>query len=423
MVSNQPSVIASLTLAILFALAGGLTPPAQAQTYNIIHNFTGNQDGATPMAGLLMDRAGSVYGTAASGGNLGNCGGIGCGVVFRMTKGISGWVLAPLYSFAGGSDGESPRANVVFAPDGSLTGTTYEGGGPCAQDPNGCGTVFKLQPPVSSCRSALCPWMETVLHQFNGNDGAAPLGAVVFDQSGNLYGAASSGGFRNGGTVFELTPSGPDWTSRVIYSPYGYPESGVIFNNGQLYGTAFSGGNGQGSVYQLTSNGSGWMGTNLYDFTHGSDGGYPWASPIFDQAGNLYGSTTAGGSGNGGTVFRMTPSGGNWTLDTLYSFTGPGNGRFVVGPLGSLIMDSAGSLYGTTFADGANKYGAVFKLTPSNGGWTFTSLHDFTGGSDGAYPYSNLVFDASGNIYGTASQGGTSANCVGGCGVVFEITP
>ena len=416
-----PNALVALALPILLAVATGLVQPAQAQTFSVIHNFSGGQDGAAPMAGLTVDQGGNLYGSAARGGNVGACGGIGCGIVFRLAKGNSGWVLTPLYSFAGGKDGTSPQANVVFAADGSLTSTTYWGGGTCDQNPDGCGTIFKLQPPASACKTSLCPWTETVLHQFNGSDGAGPVGTVIFDPTGNLYGAATAGGFRNGGTVFELAPSG---SARVIYSPYGYPGGGVIRDStGNIYGTAFSGGNGQGSVYELTPAGAGWIGINLYDFANGSDAGYPWAGLIFDQAGNLYGSTTAGGSGNGGTVFRMTASNGNWIFDTLYSFTGPGDSRFVVGPLGSLVMDSAGSLYGTTFADGAHGLGAVFKLTPSNDSWTFTSLHDFTGGSDGAYPYSNLVFDASGNLYGTASQGGTSANCSGGCGVVFEIKP
>ena len=258
-------------------------------------------------------------------------------------------------------------------------------------------------------QSALCPWTESVIHRFTGLNGIGPVGAVVFDQTGNLYGATSSGGLRNGGTVFELSPSGGGWTTR-LFTPrmdIRRAESSSIAPATSL-GTAFIGGNGQGSVYQLTpSGGGGWISSDLYDFTNGNDGGFPWAGLILDQAGNLYGSTSTGGAGAGGTVFQLVPSNGNWTLNTLHSFTGPGNGRFVVGPVGSLVMDNAGALYGTALSDGANVYGSVFKLAPSNGAWIFTSLHDFTGGSDGGYPYSNLVFDAHGNIYGTASVGGT----------------
>jgi len=413
---------AVLALAVAFGLTAALTPAAQAQTYTVIHNFTGGLDGATPMAGLTADRAGNLYGTAAYGGNSGdNCGASGCGAVFRLANRNSGWVLTPLYSFLGGDDGANPEANVVIGPDGTLYSSTYLGGGPCNGD--GCGTVFNLKPTASACKAALCPWSENVIYRFTGLDGIGPVGDVIFDQTGNLYGATTTGGLRNGGTVFELSPSGGGWSGKIIQVSYGYPGSGVIFgSSGNLYGTAFVGGNGQGSVYQLTPSEFGWISSDLYDFTNQSDGAYPWGGLIFDPAGNLYGTTTAGGSGNGGTVFQMTPSDGSWTLTTLHSFSGTPDGRIVVGPVGSLVMDNAGAIYGTAFADGANGYGSVFKLTPSNGSWIYTSLHDFTGGSDGGYPYSNLVFDASGNLYGTASVGGAGP-CTNGCGVIFEITP
>lgn len=171
-------------------------------------------------------------------------------------------------------------------------------------------------------------------------------------------------------------------------------------------------------MYQLTHSENGWTGTDIYDFTGGADGAYPVAGIIVDTEGNLYGATSVAGSGNGGTVFELSPSGGSWNYTLLYSFAGPNNGRQVVGPVGNLVLDAAGNLYGTTISDGAHGYGAVFKLTHSNGNWTYTALHDFTNGADGSYPYANLVFDGNGNIYGTASGGGAF-----GVGVVFEITP
>jgi uncharacterized repeat protein (TIGR03803 family) len=406
-------------LAMVLTMAAVMTQAAQAQTYTVIHNFTGGPDGAMPMAGLTMDPAGNFYGTANFGGNTGgNCGTAGCGLVYRLTNRNSGWVLTPLYKFAGGNDGANPQiAYVVIASDGSLYSTTYYGGGTC--DGVGCGTVFKLQPEASPCPNVLCPWMETVLHSFNGSDGAGPVGAMVFDQAGDLYGVTTAGGFRDGGTVYQLNASG-GWNENIIFNPYGYPGSGVTMDHaGNLYGSTFNGGNDSfGSVYELTPSGSNWIETDLYDFTNGSDGSYLWAGVIFDPEGNLYGATTAGGSGQGGTAFELMPSNGNWIHSTLYSFAGPGNGRLVVGPIGSLAMDTAGNLYGTTFSDGAHGYGAVFKLTLSNGSWTYTSLHDFTNGSDGGYPYSTLILDANGNLYGTASSGGAQ-----GLGVVFEITP
>ena len=413
------AAVAGLMVAAMFMLTAVAT---QAQTYSVIHNFAGGQDGATPMAGLTFDRAGNLYGTAAYGGTVGGaCGASGCGTVFRLAKRNSGWVFSPLYSFAGGTDGANPEANVNIGSDGSLYGSTYLGGGPC--DGDGCGTIFNLKPPASACKSALCPWTETLVHKFTGPDGIGPVGTVIFDQGGNLFGATTSGGFRNGGAIFELLPMGGGWTVKVLYSSYGYPKGGLILDDsGNLYGPAFTAGNGYGSVYRMVPSGSSWITTDLYDFNYGSDGGYPWAGLIFDPAGNLYGSTCSGGSGNGGTVFQLAFSGGSWVLNTLYSFAGPDNGRLVVGPVGSLVMDHAGALYGTTLADGVHGYGSVFKLTPGGDGWTFTSLHDFTGGSDGGYPYSYLVFDAKGNLYGTASVGGNGP-CTNGCGVIFEITP
>ncbi len=404
----------------MLLFVGIATQAAYAQTYSVIHNFSGVGDGATPMAGLTLDRAGNLYGTANFGGNSGgNCGIGGCGVVYRLTKHNSAWALTPLYSFLGGDDGMNPEAaNVVIGPDGSIFSTTYYGGGSCNGSNQGCGTVFKLQPPANACQSAICPWTETVLHRFNGADGAGPVGALVFDQQGNPTGATMTGSLRNGGTVYQLNSSG-GWTETILFHPYGYPGSSVTMDHaGNLYGSTFVGMQSPGTIYELMPSGSNWIGTAIYDFTGGSDGAYPKAGVIFDQAGNLYGATTAGGSGQGGTVFELTPSGGSWNFNLLYSFTSSGNGRVVVGPIGNLVMDAAGNLYGTTFADGANGYGGVFKVTHSGGGWNYTSLHDFTNGADGSFPYSNLVFDDQGNLYGTASGGGAF-----GAGVVFQISP
>ena len=166
----------------------------------------------------------------------------------------------------------------------------------------------------------------------------------------------------------------------------------------------------------------GWIGTDLYDFTNESDGGYPWGGLIFDPLGNLYGTTTTGGSGNGGTVFQLTPSNGNWMLTTRSTaLPDRSDGRLVVGPLAASSWTTPAPLW-YDLRGWRHRLRLGFQLTPSNGSWIYTSLHDFTGGSDGAYPYSNLVFDANGNLYGTASVGGTGT-CTNGCGVIFEITP
>jgi uncharacterized repeat protein (TIGR03803 family) len=229
------------------------------------------------------------------------------------------------------------------------------------------------------------------------------------------------GGHGGAGAVYELSPSGLGWTETVLHG-FGLPDgitpyAGLIFDNaGNLYGTTQRGGDyGMGTVYELTRPGAGWIETILHSFT-GSDGDGVYAGLIFDPSGNLYGAASTGGADGGGTVFELTPLNGSWSISRLYAFsTGQANS-----PAGSLVLDATGNLYGTGSMGGAYGYGAVFKLTPSNGSWTYTSLHDFTGGGDGAYPYSSLLLDAKGNLYGTTTYGGL-AQGFAGYGVVFEI--
>ena len=412
---------AALALVIMFALAVVLSPAAQAQTYKVLYNFTGGLDGGTPFAGLTMDKAGNLYGTTR--GFPG-----GYGTVYRLRFLGSSWVFNPLYTFTGGKDGAKPYAGVIFGPNGSLYGTTSVGGNLTCNQPSGCGTVFNLRPQPTVCLTSVCAWTETVLYAFKaGADGAYPeFGDLTFDQAGNIYGTTGQGGNSNRGTVYELTPSNGGWTESIIYSFTGgadgaYPNAGFILDNaGNLYGTAYAGGSSNlGTVFQLTySVGSGWTENVLYSFGY-TGGDQPYAGLIFDQSGNLYGATSDGGSGDGGTVFELTPGeNGNWTYTLIYSFDGTRNNA--CGPR-NLVLDGAGNIYGATRCDGS-KYdhaGSVFKLTPTPAPpWTYTSLHDFTDGDDGGYPISNVVIDANGNLYGTASNGGSY-----GAGVVWEITP
>jgi len=382
--------------------------PAQAQTFNVIHTFTGAKDGGFPSAGLTLDKGGNLYGTASGGGT-------GYGTVYQLKHKGSNLVFNPLYSFAGGTDGNGPAARVMFGPNGTLYGTTVGGG-------NGYGTIFNLRPSPRACTTALCPWTETVLYRFTEGAGGWPVGDLVFDQAGNIYGTT----YLPGGVVYELTPSGGGWTESVLYSFSGSdgqsPESGLIFDSaGNLYGTTYAGGlSGVGTVFEMSPLGGGWTEKVLYSFQGGSDGAAPFAGLIFDPSGNLYGATSNGGQGGGGTVFKLTPSGGSWTYSLIYSFAG--NKYNYCGPLGTLVMDGVGNLYGTTYCDGAYGLGNVFKLTPSGNSWTYTSLHDFTFGSDGGAPICNVVFDANGNLYGTTRYGGDNQDC-GPCGVVWEITP
>jgi len=383
--------------------AWGMAEPASV--LNVIHNFSGGQDGGTPRAGVTLDKAGNLYGTASGGGT-------GYGTVYQM-KHKSSWTFNPLFEF-NHTDGANPIAGVIFGPNGTLYGTTENGGG-------GFGVVFSLRPFPSVCKAVLCFWSETVLYNFTGYpDGAAPAyGDVTFYQ-GDIYGTTAGGGNFNLGTVFELSPTGNGWTESVLYSFSGsdgaVPANGVIFDNsGNLYGTTYRGGSyDYGTVFELMYPGYAQQCT-LNNF-NGSNGARLVAGLIFDQSGNLYGATLDYGE-NGGTVFELTFSAPcTWTLKTLYNFTGPPGNE--CGPQGTLAMDGAGNLYGTTYCDGANNKGNVWELTPSNGGWTYTDLYDFTGGNDGASPFSNVsvATDGSGTLYGTASGGGTQ-----NLGVVWEL--
>jgi uncharacterized repeat protein (TIGR03803 family) len=424
-------------LSILFALTVFVCSASQAQTFTVVHNFTGGGDGANPYAGVTMDPEGNLYGTTLAGGYTGfGCDLYpGCGTVYKLSHLPSGWTLSPIFTFHG-TDGANSRARVIFGPQGLLLyGTTSAGG-------QGSGTVFRLTPPpMAVCRSVLCPWTEAILYTFQGTpDAASPgYGDVVFDAAGNLYGTTVNGGGDDDlcndstcGTVYELARSGSGWGESLLYEfgqgniPGYWPYPGVIFDNaGNLYGAATW---NYGTVFELTpGTGGSWTPNPLYVFSNYSrDGAGTAGGLIFDSAGNLYGTTSGDGPNNGGTVFELVRSGGQSTLNTLYAFTYSGMpGLNPPGPTSTLVM-SGGNLYGTTLLDGAHNQGSVFKLSHSAGGWTLTTLHDFTGGADGGQPFGQLTIDASGNIYGTTTTGGSSVGRCNeglGCGVVFEITP
>ena len=275
-------------LAIVLMLMVFAGPPAQAQVFTTLHTFTGGGDGAAPYAGLSMDRAGRLYGTASSGGRP-SCD--YCGTVFKMEHNGSSWLLVPLYEFSG-PDGATPQARVIIGPNGNLYGTTTYGGSA------GKGVVFRLQPPATACKTALCPWRETVLYSFaGGSDGAYPtFGDLTFDRQGNIYGTTPDGGSSSCagvgcGVVYELSPSSGGWTEKILYA-----------------------------------------------FQGGQDGEAPVAGVVFDNAGNMYGTTVAGGAYQGGAVYELTPSGSGWTESIIYSFTGQSDGY---APYGGLIFDGA----------------------------------------------------------------------------------
>jgi uncharacterized repeat protein (TIGR03803 family) len=267
------------------------------------------------------------------------------------------------------------------------------------------------------------------LHAYAG-DWFQPTAGVTLDGSGNLYGTTNQGPI-GGGVVFKLAPnSDGDWTESTLYTfpDSGYSDAGVIFDaGGSLFGTTYEGGaHASGMVFKLTPMPDGsWAENDLYSFCslqNCVDGEAAAGGLIFDAVGNLYGTTVGGGAQGFGVAFRLTPEpGGKWTESVLHSF---GNINDGYSPYSSLVFDSAGSLYGTTVSGGSAGLGVVFQLTPNqNGNWEENIIHDFAGGHDGAAPVAGLILDGAGNLYGTTTQGGYD-NCGSySCGMVFELVP
>ena len=413
-------LLASITVLVLTTL---VVSGMQAQTFTVIHTFNG-QDGSFPAAGVSLDSRGNLYGTTVEGGPGGN------GTVYKLAYRGSGWVLTQLYSFTGTADGAQPQGGVAMAADGTLYGTTNWGGGSGCQQYGGCGTVFHLNPPPSAPRSVLAPWIQTVIYTFNQSNGEEPEGNLVFDHSGNLYGTTVVGGGSNQncdcGVLYQLVPSGQGWTGNTIHVFTGrtiqnahdgaYPVGGLIADAfGNLYGVTTEGGlYGGGIIYEFSNSGSSWTEQTLAEF-QASSGAVPMGGVILDSSGNLYGTTTVGGANGSGTVFEFEHGG---FLRVLYNLPTVCNNS--CGPQGTMAMDRTGNRYGTVTAGGIYANGTVFKLTPGTNGWTYTSLHDFTvqSGSDGAFPTGTLVIDENGNLYGTASEGGEHNQ-----GTIWKITP
>jgi uncharacterized repeat protein (TIGR03803 family) len=337
--------------------------PDGTWTENVLYSFTGGADGGQPSASLIFDASGSLYGTTNFGGG-GNCN-LGCGTVFTLTPASGGWAETVLYAFTGGSDGGEPYARLLSDAAGNLYGTTLLGGKVSSLCATGCGTAFELTKTSSG-------WTESVLYAFAaGTDGASPYGALASDSTGNLY------------------------------------------------GTTYGGGYGSGVVYKLSPGSSGWTESVLYAFKGTGDGQYSYSDVILDPAGKIYGTAFQGGGRGYGVVFQLAPNAkGVWNERVLHSF---GNSPSA-NPVAGLVMDPAGNLYGTTLAGGKGTScgticGTLFSLSPkSGGGWTYKVIHVFGQGSDGYHPSADLILDMAGNMYGTTQAGGAQ-----GAGMVFEI--
>lgn len=429
--SRVSHVACFIVAAVLFALAAGTL--ASTQTFQVLHNFTNGADGSGPLTGLTMSVTGDLYGTAHYRRG-------GYGSVYRLKREGQGWIFSTLYDFAGANSGAYPYARPLIASDGSLYGTA-ETGPDFGCLGSGCGVLYHLRPQPTFQRSATMPWLNTVVLNFgqygNGAGGLDPQGDLTTDLLGNIYGTTTHGGPYCGpdngcGVVYAISQIGGSFTENVLYAFHNngdgdLPLGGVVFDSsGDLFGVTEYGAT-HGVVYELSPSLGGWVQRVLHSFqgtNHGADGDYPFGGLIIDSAGNLYGTTEGGGANGVGIVFQLMPVGNDFIFNKLYDFTSvPGNNGPYYGPKDKLTLDTAGNLYGTTYTLGVNHCGSVFKLSPSAEGWIYTSLHDFTCGNDGGGPVSSVLIDSAGNLYGTASDGGTGTDCQGNCGVVWEITP
>lgn len=332
-----------------------------AWTETILYSFSGI-DGDAPVAALVMDTAGNLYGTTAGGGAYGG------GTAFEVSHSSTGWTESVLHSFGNGQDGWDPQAEMVFDSAGNLYGTTQLGGAIFGRGDDNGGTVFQLTPGASG-------WTETILYSFTGEylgpDPNLPAGSVVLAKNGNIYGVAQTGGA-----------------------------------------------NGQGAVYQLAPNSDGTYTESVIFSFNVNDGAVPNSTPVQDANGNLYGTTRQGGDGacssvGCGVVYSLTSNGdGTWSETVLHELNGR-DGSTAIGPP---AFDSAGNLYAVAEAGGADSAGSIFELIPRvTGPWSESVLHTFSGGTDGAAPLAGVTIDSSGNLFGTASGGG------GKSGVAFEI--
>jgi len=370
----------------LFALlaAAFFGPDAFGDAIITLHAFSDQLPGGggmSPRAPLLQGADGDFYGTTA--------GSFSGGSVFKMT---SAGVETTLYSFTNGLDGDAPLSALVLGNDGNFYGTTSG-----LRSTNG-GTVFKISP--AGVLTTLCT--------FGGVKGSNIYAGLLPGGDGYFYGTAGAGGARNSGTFFQVSSNG---VLSVLYTftglhdgkkPLGQLTDG---GNGYFYGTTYSGGDsGAGTIFRITPGGSL---TNLHTFSGGNDGSGPYAGLYLGGDGNFYGTTQFGGASGGGVAFKLTPAG---AITVLHSFTGNGEGEE---PAGTLAPGGDGNLYGTTVVGGANAVGTVFRLTPDG---LLTTLYSFTGGGDGANPYTGLIPASDGKLYGTTASGALQ-----GGGTVFRL--
>jgi uncharacterized repeat protein (TIGR03803 family) len=416
------NIVRVIVVAVSISAGAAVLPSLAAEHATTpIYDFKGGSDGDDPIGGLVADQDGNIYGTDYYDGACGYC-----GTVFMLrppTTSGDPWSFRVIYSFPSNS-GEPTGALTIR--NGVIYGTAYT-------------EVFRLRPLDAGKTS----WKHTTLYKFKSLSGQRPEAGVVFGLDGALYGTTIQGGKQNAGTLFRLTGSGDtQWSYELLYAFEASKKNGdqagpagellVDPKTGVIYGTTYSGGKyGQGTVFSLALNAGVWQHTVLHDFRgvytfQQPDGSQPRGALTFGADGAIYGTTESGdkgGSWNQGTIFRLLPqSGGGWTYSILHEFTGGDTDGSE--PKSGLLLGGDGSFYGTTSGGGAAPYeGVVYRFAQSSKGkWGLTVLHHFLGGKDGANPWSRPVSVKNG-LFGTTIQAGLNTRCnQSGCGSVYRVS-
>lgn len=397
-----------------FAAAAIANPLSLGSTHaatTIIYSFAGGGDGEYADTDLVRDAAGNLFGTTVQGGTSAS------GTVWELSPSNGSWTHSVLYSFSGGNDGGEPYKGVTLDGQGNIFGTAVTGGsGGCE---GGCGVVYELTNSGGT-------WMQAVVYAFTGaDDGAGPGAGLTIDSNGDVYGTTPTGGAYGQGTIFRLhRTSGGTWKLKVLHAFTGGSDGiggsagRLVLAGDRLYGTCTAGGdNGQGTAFELTQNIKGhWKFKPIYEFTGEPDAGFPYGGLALDSSGNLYGTTYYGGADGAGSVYRLARKSGAWSENLLYSFTGGGDGD---APLGNVVIDSGGNLFGTTSGGGSAGDGVIFALTrASKTRWQESVEHAFQGSPDGEYAYNGMVGDGAGDYFGATTQGGQEDE-----GAIYEFTP
>jgi len=413
--------LSGVMIGIILIAASGAPASAslKVEQEQVLYDFSG-PNGAGPLSGVTLGAGGSLYGTTVFGGKYGD------GDVYKLAPGRSGYAETILHTFGGSADGSKPDGNVVANNRGDLFGVTAVGG------IDAQGTAFELVPSGPH-------YIETMIHTFTGRaDGGQPIGTLVLDASGGLFGVTQFGGSTDGGVAYELSPTKTGYREQVLHNfavSAALPQAGLTMAmNGTLYGTGYGAGSvhTNGLVFRLRPDAKGYAYTDLYNFKGGADGSNPFATLTFSaSSSDIFGTTEyGGGAGGEGTVFELTPSNSGYSERVVHRFT-PKQGVLLQAPV---LLEADGNLFGTTSGGGTGcngGCGTVFELISSGSTYQFKVLYRFSGPPNGAEPqWAPLVLEANGDLLGTTRSGGTASSCsdggpggVTGCGTLYQIEP